>query len=65
MLWSLWEKKNIGVGCDFDGISVCPENIDNVTKLYILYDRVEEVWGKDLAENIFYNNMYSFFKDKI
>ena len=58
-------EKNIGVGCDFDGISVCPENIDNVTKLYILYDRVEEVWGKDLAENIFYNNMYSFFKDKI
>lgn len=57
--------KNLGIGCDFDGISICPEDISDVTKLYILYDRIKEVWGRDLADNIFYNNMFSFFIDKI
>lgn len=57
--------KKIGIGCDFDGISVCPENINDVTKLDILYNRINEVWGKELANNIFYNNMFNFFKDKI
>lgn len=57
--------KNIGIGCDFDGISICPENIDDVTKLYILYDRITEIWGGELADNILYNNMLNFFTDKI
>lgn len=57
--------KNIGIGCDFDGISVCPEDISDVTKLNILYNRITEIWGKELADNIFYNNMLAFFIDKI
>lgn len=52
---------NIGIGCDFDGISICPEEISDVTKLYILYDRVKSVWGEKVAEDIFYNNMYDYF----
>lgn len=57
--------RNIGIGCDFDGISICPENISDVTELYVLYNRVKEVWGRELADNIFYNNMFNFFIDKI
>ncbi len=54
-------EKNIGIGCDFDGISVCPENINNIADLHILYERVCKAWGEHTAENIFYNNMYEFF----
>lgn len=57
--------KNIGIGCDFDGITICPDGIENVTKLYILYDRVKAVWGRKVADDIFYNNMYDFFNGKI
>lgn len=57
--------KNIGIGCDFDGISLCPEDISDVTKLDILYNRINRVWGSEVANNIFFNNMYNFFNDKI
>ncbi len=55
-------ENNIALGCDYDGISVCPENMGDVSKLYILYNRIEEVWGRGIADNIFYNNMIGFFK---
>lgn len=57
--------KNIGIGCDFDGISLCPEDISDVTRLDILYNRINRVWGSEVANNIFFNNMYNFFNDKI
>lgn len=57
--------KNIGIGCDFDGITVCPEGIEDVTKLHLIYDRVRKVWGSKTADDIFYNNMYGFFSGKI
>lgn len=57
--------KNIGIGCDFDGISLCPEDISDVTRLDILYNSINRVWGSEVANNIFFNNMYNFFNDKI
>ncbi len=61
-IMNIMGDKNTALGCDFDGIDICPENIDDVSKLNILYDRVNHIWGKEIADNIFYNNMLAFFK---
>lgn len=60
-IMNIMGDKNIALGCDFDGIAVCPENMEDVSKLYILYNKINEVWGKLTADNIFYNNMVGFF----
>lgn len=55
-------EHNIGIGCDFDGIKICPEGINSVTDLKIIYNRICEIWGKGVADNIFFSNMYDFYK---
>ena len=56
---------SVGIGCDFDGIEVCPENIKDISDISRLYERVKEVWGEKTTYNIFYGNMYDFFSGKI
>lgn len=54
--------ESIGIGCDFDGIGFCPDGIENITKVGIIYNEVNRIWGKETADKVFYDNMYGFFK---
>lgn len=66
-IWHIAEivgEKKVGLGCDFDGIAVCPEGIEDISCVYKLYERISEVWGKGFADDVFYNNMYAFFKEQ-
>ncbi len=53
-------ENNVAIGCDFDGISICPEEIGDVSRLYVLYNRIRDIWGARIADNIFYYNMLGF-----
>ncbi len=55
-------EKNIGLGCDFDGIAVCPEGIEDISGIHKLYERIEAEWGRAFAEDVFYYNMFAFFE---
>ncbi len=59
-IMNIMGENNIAIGCDFDGIGICPEDIGDVSRLYILYDRVKSVWGADIADKMFYTNMLDF-----
>ncbi len=54
-------EKAVGLGCDFDGISRTPKEISNISEIYVLYDRVKNVWGEDIANKLFFENMYNFW----
>ncbi len=57
---------NIALGCDFDGIEVCPEDIKNVSDLQYLYEIVSDKFSNNIADKIFYDNMNEFIiKNKI
>ncbi len=45
-------EDHICLGCDFDGIPVTPEGMENVTKIGRLLDDIEEEFGKETAEKI-------------
>lgn len=51
---------NIALGCDFDGISYCCEEIRNVSELDYLYNCILNAFSKDIADKIFYDNMHQF-----
>lgn len=61
-IMNIMGENNTALGCDFDGIAVCPEDIGDVSRLYVLYDRVKAVWGEKTADKIFYFNMINFHK---
>ena len=52
--------RQIGLGCDFDGISYCPEELEDISKITILYNRIVEIWGKNVGDCIFYNNLHEY-----
>lgn len=63
---NMTDGKNISLGCDFDGIGVCPENIKDVSGLEYLYNVVSEKFTAEIADRIFYDNMNEFIlKNKI
>lgn len=60
------DGKNIALGCDFDGIDSCSENIKDVSCLSYLYNITAENFSRSIADNIFYDNMNEFIiKNKI
>lgn len=63
---NITDGNNIAMGCDFDGIGICPENIENVSDLPYLYNIVSDKFTKNIADKIFYDNMNEFIiKNKI
>ncbi len=61
-IMNIMGENNIALGCDFDGIGICPEDINEVSKLHILYDKIKYVWGTSIADKIFYDNIAAFHK---
>jgi membrane dipeptidase len=58
-------ENNVVLGCDFDGIDVTPKDLTDVSKMQLLYDRVETSYGAIFAENLFYNNIVTFLTKHI
>ena len=56
-------EKNIAIGADFDGCDSLPEGIAGVQDMYKIYDELIRLgYGKELADDIFYNNAYRFYE---
>lgn len=55
-------EKSVCLGCDLDGISAFPREIETVSDLKVLYNALAHTFGENIAEDIFYNNGINFFK---
>lgn len=56
-------KNSIALGCDFDGVSNLPSDIDSIEDLKKLYSLCLAELGKELCDAIFFKNAYSYFKN--
>lgn len=54
--------ESISLGGDFDGIDKTPVEINEITKYSILFERVKEKFGLEIANKIFYENFYKFLE---
>ena len=52
----------ICLGCDFDGVSTLPLEIDNVSDLAKLHSEIKYNFGNEAADKIFFKNALEFFK---
>jgi len=52
---------NIGLGCDFDGISSTPQDITDVSSLKAFKSALIEEFNEETALNIMESNFYRFF----
>ena len=59
---SLGADDNIGLGCDFDGISAPPQGIKDISSLKILEQEISNQFGKRISSQIMHDNYYDFFK---
>lgn len=62
---SLVGEDSVAFGCDFDGITSLPKGINDITSINHIYSEVCQVFGKDIAEKIFFNNTYNFLLNNI
>jgi len=53
-------EKTVAVGSDFDGCGLRAE-IRGVGDMGLLYDAMRERFGKEIADNIFFDNAFRFF----
>lgn len=70
MLWhidrflKLGGEKAIAIGSDFDGAAM-PREIGGIKDIPILFDIIQKEFGETLANCIFFNNAYDFFKSAL
>ncbi|MBQ8546835.1 MAG: membrane dipeptidase [Clostridia bacterium] len=57
---SLGGEDVICLGCDFDGVSSLPLEINSIKDLDKLYFEIEKGFGNELAKKIFFKNAYEF-----
>ncbi|MGN1318787.1 MAG: dipeptidase [Lachnospirales bacterium] len=63
---NITEGTSLALGCDFDGISYCCEDLSDVGYMDFLYNKISEEFSKEIADSIFYDNMNEFIlKNKI
>lgn len=53
------------LGCDFDGTTTLPYEINSVEDLHLLYYKIESTFGKEIANKIFFENAFSFFEKNL
>jgi membrane dipeptidase len=61
-LLSLGCENCTSLGCDFDGTFSLPRGINSIEDLPMLYFRLKNEFGKEIAKKIFFDNAYDFFK---
>lgn len=54
-------EHGLALGCDLDGVDALPEGMTDFSSLQLLYQRFCFEFGKNTADNIFYNNANGFF----
>ena len=60
---SLGGANTIGLGCDFDGIDITPDDITDITDIAKIADRLIQLnYSKQTVENILYQNFSNFLK---
>jgi len=57
----LGAAKNIGLGCDFDGVGILPAGISGVSQIKTLAENISGEFGDEFAAQIMYNNYIDFF----
>lgn len=55
----------IGLGCDFDGISDTPSDLNDIDSINILRDKMVGLYGYNNTEKIFYSNFMRFVRENI
>lgn len=58
-------ENSLCFGCDFDGTDSLPYGINSVEDLPILFDKIETEFGNRIANKIFFENAYSYFKKNL
>ena len=59
---SLGGENTVCLGCDFDGVSSLPDGISDISDLTKLYNAITTKFGNKIADKIFYENAYNYFK---
>ena len=59
---ALGAEENLGLGCDFDGISALPKGLTDVSSLKTLEQEIASHFGKRISSRIMSDNYYEFFK---
>ncbi|MDO4750050.1 MAG: membrane dipeptidase [Eubacteriales bacterium] len=63
---SLGGRKNICLGCDFDGVDELPAGIRGVQDVDLLYTVMRSRgWSPAILEDIFYNNLLRFLEEAL
>ena len=60
---SLGGENTVCLGCDFDGVSSLPAGISDISDLTKLYNAIIKKFGNKIADKIFYQNAYNYFKN--
>ena len=53
---------SLGMGCDFDGVDVLPEGIENVSHVNKIFEAFEREFGREQTEKIAWGNFMNFFE---
>ena len=49
-------ENSVGLGCDFDGIPITPDGIDNIERMEYVLKSMEKEFGKEITEKIAFGN---------
>lgn len=53
------------LGCDFDGTNSLPYNVNSVEDLSLLFYKIQNEFGKEIAMKIFFENAFNFFEKNL
>lgn len=62
---SLDGENTVALGCDFDGVSSLPYDINSIKDLDILYYKIENMFGENIAKKMFFYNAYNFMSKNL
>ncbi|MCD8090199.1 MAG: dipeptidase [Clostridiales bacterium] len=55
----------LGLGCDYDGITNTPKDLEDVGCSVFFFNLIEKYLGEDIAQKIFYANLDMFLQDNL
>ena len=54
-------ENHLAIGADFDGCDILPREINAIGDMDKLYNEIENNFGKNIADNIYFNNAMALF----
>ena len=58
---SLMGEDAIALGCDFDGVSHLPKEINSIFELHELFYACNKHFGENITQKLFFSNVYRYF----